>query len=56
MSDAGIDLSGTVGSSKDKTTAERIASSFDGNRKLTDNIAITGAGHSVPGAEPSGDE
>ena len=46
VSDAGIDLSGTVGSSKDKTTAERIASSFDGNRKLTDNIAITGAGHS----------
>ncbi len=46
VSDSDIDLSGTVGSAKDKQTAERIASSFDGNRKLTDNIAVTGAGHS----------
>ena len=46
VSDNGIELSGTVGSAKDKQTAERIASSFDGNRKLTDNIAVTGAGHS----------
>ena len=46
VSDGGIDLTGTVGSGKDKQTAERIASSFDGNRKLTDNIVITGAGHS----------
>lgn len=46
VSDSGIDLSGTVGSTKDRQTAERIASSFDGNRKLTDNIVVTGAGHS----------
>ncbi len=46
VSDTGIELSGTVGSTKDKQTAERIASSFDGNRKLTDNIVVTGAGHS----------
>ena len=46
VTDTGIELSGTVGSTKDKQTAERIASSFDGNRKLTDNIAVTGAGHS----------
>lgn len=46
VSDSGIDLSGTVGSAKDKQTAERIASSFDGNRKITDNIVVTGAGHS----------
>ena len=46
VSDTGIDLSGTVGSTKDRQTAERIASSFDGNRKLTDNIVVTGAGHS----------
>ncbi len=46
VSDTGIDLTGTVGSIKDKQTAERIASSFDGNRKLTDNISVTGAGHS----------
>lgn len=41
-----IDLSGTVGSSKDKLAAERIAQSFDGNRKLTDNLMVTGHGHS----------
>ena len=35
-----------MGSAKDKQTAERIASSFDGNRKITDNIVVTGAGHS----------
>ncbi len=46
VTDSGIELTGTVGSTKDKQTAERIASSFDGNRKLTDNIVITGAGHS----------
>jgi osmotically-inducible protein OsmY len=46
VSDNGIDLTGTVGSVKDRQTAERIAASFDGNRKLTDNIAVTGAGHS----------
>jgi osmotically-inducible protein OsmY len=46
VTDSGIELSGTVGSTKDKLTAERIASSFNGNRKLTDNISVTGAGHS----------
>jgi osmotically-inducible protein OsmY len=46
VSDTGIELSGTVGSTKDKQTAERIAASFNGNRKMTDNIVITGAGHS----------
>jgi osmotically-inducible protein OsmY len=46
VSESDIDLTGTVGSVKDKQTAERIASSFDGNRKLTDNITVTGAGHS----------
>ncbi len=46
VTDSGIELTGTVGSTKDKQTAERIASSFDGNRKLTDNISVTGAGHS----------
>jgi BON domain-containing protein len=46
VTDTGIELTGTVGSAKDKQTAERIASSFDGNRKLTDNISVTGAGHS----------
>jgi osmotically-inducible protein OsmY len=31
VNDDAIDLSGTVGSTKDKQTAERIAESFDGN-------------------------
>jgi hyperosmotically inducible periplasmic protein len=42
ISGESIDLSGTVGSSKDKQTAERIAQSFDGNRKLNDSLTITG--------------
>ncbi len=46
VSTESIDLGGTVGSSKDKQTAERIAQSFDGNRKLNDNLMITGHGHS----------
>jgi hypothetical protein len=41
-----ISLSGTIGSGKDKQTAERIAQSFDGNRKMNDTLAITGHGHS----------
>ncbi len=46
VTDSGIDLSGTVGSSKDRETAERIAQSFDGNRKLNDKLVVTGHGHS----------
>jgi hyperosmotically inducible periplasmic protein len=46
VSDKTIDLSGSVGSSKDKQTAERIAESFDGNRQVNDKIVVTGHGHS----------
>jgi BON domain len=46
VTDNSIDLTGTTGSSQDKQTVERIAQSFDGNRKLNDKIAITGHGHS----------
>ncbi|MGB7554312.1 MAG: BON domain-containing protein [Candidatus Korobacteraceae bacterium] len=46
VSTESIDLGGTVGSSKDRQTAERLAQSFDGNRKLNDNLMITGHGHS----------
>jgi osmotically-inducible protein OsmY len=46
VDDDAIDLSGTVGSTKDKQTAERIAESFDGNRKLNDKLVVTGHGHS----------
>jgi|HubBroStandDraft_6_1064221.scaffolds.fasta_scaffold944422_2 hypothetical protein len=43
---AEIELSGTVGSSKDRQTAERIAAPFDANRKLNDKLVVTGHGHS----------
>jgi hypothetical protein len=43
VSDRTIDLSGTVASSKDRLTAERIAESFDGNRQLNDKLIVTGA-------------
>jgi len=48
-----IDLTGTLGSSKDKQAAERIAQSFDGNRKLNDNLTLTGHGRSDPAADHS---
>lgn len=41
-----IALSGTVSSTQDKLTAERLAESFDGNRKLNDNLVVTGQGRS----------
>ncbi len=41
-----IALSGTVPSTQDKQTAERLAESFDGNRKLNDKLVVTGHGHS----------
>ncbi len=46
MTDSSINLTGTVGSSNDRETAERIAQSFDGNRKLNDKLVVTGHGHS----------
>ncbi len=42
VTDSAIELSGTAASTKDKETAERIAQSFDGNRKFTDNLVVTG--------------
>lgn len=46
VTDTAIELSGTVGSSKDKLAAERIAQSFGANRKLSDKLTVTGHGHS----------
>jgi hypothetical protein len=42
VTDTAIELFGTVASTKDKETAERIAESFDGNRKFTDKLVVTG--------------
>jgi hypothetical protein len=35
-----------VPSGKDKVTAERLARSYVADRKLTDNLTVTGHGHS----------
>ena len=42
VTDISIELSGTAASTRDKETAERIAQSFDGNRKFTDKLVVTG--------------
>lgn len=47
VTDTTIDLSGTVGSSKDKLAAERIAQSFGVNRKLNDKLTVTGQSRST---------
>lgn len=46
VSENAIDLTGTVGSAKAKMNAERIAQSYAQNRKVTDNLQVTGAGNS----------
>ncbi len=46
VTESTIELAGTVGSGKDKQTAERVAQSFDGNRQMKDNLVVTGHGHS----------
>lgn len=46
VTDTVIELAGTVGSSKDKLAAERIAQSFGANRRLSDKLTVTGHGHS----------
>ncbi len=50
VTDSAIELSGTAASTKDKETAERIAQSFDGNRKFTDKLLVTGQ---APGVNSS---
>jgi BON domain len=51
VTDNAIELSGTAASSKDKETAERIAQSFDGNRKFNDKLTVTGQ---APGVNNAG--
>lgn len=46
VSETAIDLNGTVGTSKAKLNAERIAQSYAQNRKVNDNLQVTGAGNS----------
>jgi osmotically-inducible protein OsmY len=54
VTDSAIEISGTVPSGKDKQTAERIAQSFNGNRKFEDKLLVTGQPSAAPGsANPS---
>ena len=46
VTDSAIELTGTVPSSRDRTTAKRIAQSYAGNRKVTDNLTVSGGGAS----------
>jgi osmotically-inducible protein OsmY len=46
VTDNAIDLNGTVGSNKAKLNAERIAQSYAQNKKVNDNLQVTGAGNS----------
>ena len=48
VSDSQIHLTGSVPTNKDKVTAERIAKSYAGNRKVVDNVTVT------PNASPQG--
>lgn len=45
VSDDQIDLAGTVATAKEKLTAERIAESYAGNRKVKDRVTISGRSH-----------
>jgi hypothetical protein len=40
VTDSNIDLSGSVPTSNDKQTAERIAQSYAGNRQLSDHLSV----------------
>jgi osmotically-inducible protein OsmY len=51
VNDSTIELSGSVATGKEKQTAERIAQSYAGNRKVVDRITVTGNGNA---ASPSG--
>jgi trimeric autotransporter adhesin len=44
VSEEEIDLSGNVATGKEKQTARRIVQSYAGNRKVKDNLTVTGRG------------
>ena len=43
VSDSQVQLTGSVSTNKDKITAERIAMSYAGNRKVVDKVSVGGA-------------
>ena len=54
VSDTSIQLTGSVPTGKEKTTAKRIAQSYAGNRKVVEKLAVTGRMNSngVPANPP----
>ena len=49
VTDAQVQLTGSVPSNKDKVTAERIAKSYAGNRKVVNKVTVT----ATPSASPT---
>jgi BON domain len=47
VTDTAIQLSGSVPTAKEKTTAKRIAQSYSGNRKVVEKLAVTGRTNST---------
>jgi len=47
VTDTAIQLSGSVPTAKEKTTAKRIAQSYSGNRKVVEKLAVTGRANST---------
>jgi hypothetical protein len=48
VTDAAVQLSGSVPTGKEKTTAKRIAQSYAGNRKVVEKLTVTGHGNPSP--------
>lgn len=44
VNDTAVELTGTVPTGKEKTTAKRIAQSYAGNRKVIDKMTVSGRG------------
>ena len=53
VTDDAVDLSGNVNAAKDKQTAERIAQSYAGNRRVTDHLNVAGNGANAGAQVPS---
>ncbi len=47
VNDSQVELNGSVPTSKDKLTAERIAKSYAGNRKVVNKVSVGGSGSST---------
>jgi hypothetical protein len=53
VTDSAIQLTGSVPTGKDKTTAKRIAQSYAGNRKVVEKLTVAGKGSSNTAAPPT---